>query len=52
MGTEMSFTMPDNTIKTVYMHPVNCGVKVVEKQIIVSAEVEFLSREENLNEKK
>lgn len=45
MGTELSFTMPDNTVKTLYTHPVKCGVKIVEKQIIVSAEVEFLPKE-------
>jgi len=52
MGTELSFTMPDNSIKTLYSHPVNCGVKVVEKQIIVSVEIEFVSREEITTEKK
>ncbi len=44
MGSEISFTMPDNTTKTFYTHPLNCGVKVVEKQIIVSAEIEFVER--------
>jgi hypothetical protein len=28
------------------MHPVNCGVKIAEKQIIVSAEMEFINRED------
>jgi hypothetical protein len=47
IGTEFVFPMPDNTTKTIYMHPVNCGVKIVEKQIIVAAEMEFVNRDEN-----
>ncbi|MCW3084073.1 MAG: hypothetical protein JWP12_1439 [Bacteroidetes bacterium] len=45
IGTEFIFPMPDNTTKTVYAHPLNCGVKIAEKQIIVSAEMEFVNRE-------
>ncbi|MDF2436754.1 MAG: hypothetical protein K0Q95_1130 [Bacteroidota bacterium] len=45
IGTEFIFPMPDNTTRTVYTHPVNCGVKIVEKQIIVSAEMEFINRD-------
>jgi hypothetical protein len=45
MGTEMVFDMPDNTQRKIYMYPKNCGVKVVEKQIIVSAEMDFISRD-------
>lgn len=44
MGTEMIFTMPDNSVKKIYAYPVNCGVKVAEKQIIVFAEMDFISR--------
>lgn len=44
MGTEMAFSMPDGTTKVIYCHPVNCGVKIAEKQIIVSAETEFIER--------
>ncbi|MGZ4035918.1 MAG: hypothetical protein ACXVPU_10390 [Bacteroidia bacterium] len=44
IGTEMVFTMPDNTTKTIYAHPLNCGVKIAEKQITVSAEMEFVNR--------
>lgn len=44
MGTEMIFTMPDGTSKKIYCHPINCGVKIAEKQIIVSAETEFIER--------
>jgi hypothetical protein len=46
VGTEFVFPMPDNTTKTIYAHPVNCGVKIAEKQIIVSAEMEFINRDE------
>ncbi len=52
MGTEMVFDMPDNTQKKLYTYPKNCGVKVVEKQIIVTAEMEFVSRNEQPNSKK
>lgn len=45
IGTEFVFPMPDNTTKTIYTHPVNCGVKIAEKQIIVSAEMEFINRD-------
>ncbi|CAN5388480.1 hypothetical protein BH10BAC1_BH10BAC1_06770 [soil metagenome] len=44
MGTEMDFSMPDGSIKKIYCHPVNCGVKIAEKQVIVSAEMEFVER--------
>ena len=44
MGTEMVFTLPDGTSKTIYCHPINCGVKIAEKQVIVSAETEFVER--------
>ena len=44
MGTEMVFNMPDGTSKTIYCHPINCGVKIAEKQVIVSAETEFVER--------
>jgi hypothetical protein len=44
IGTEFVFPMPDNTTKTLYAHPLNCGVKIVEKQIVVSAEMEFINR--------
>ncbi|MBN8695970.1 MAG: hypothetical protein J0L87_05530 [Bacteroidetes bacterium] len=52
MGTEMVFDMPDNTQKKLYTYPKNCGVKVVEKQIIVTAEMEFVSRNEQPKSKK
>lgn len=44
MGTEMDFSMPDGSIKKIYCHPLNCGVKIAEKQVVVSAETEFVER--------
>ncbi len=41
-STTMQFEMPDKSIKTLYAHPKNCAVKIAEKVIIVSADVEFL----------
>lgn len=46
IGTEMMFNMPDHSKRILYAHPLNCGVKIAEKQIIVSAEMEFVSRPE------
>ena len=40
-STEMQFELPDKTIKNLYAHPINCNVKITEKVIIVSADVEF-----------
>lgn len=51
MGTEMAFTMPDGNSKTIYCHPLNCGVKIAEKQVIVSAETEFVERPTGIVEK-
>jgi hypothetical protein len=48
IGTEFAFPMPDKTTKVIYAHPLNCGVKIAEKQILVSAEVEFLKRNETI----
>ena len=47
IGTEFVFPMPDNTTRILFAHPVNCGVKIAEKQIIVPAEMEFVNREQN-----
>ncbi len=44
IGTEMAFVMPDGKSKIIYCHPLNCGVKIAEKQVIVSAETEFVER--------
>ena len=52
MGTEIVFDMPDNTQKKIYSYPKNCGVKVVEKEIIVTAEMDFISRENKQTIKK
>lgn len=48
IGTEFIIPMPDNSTKTLYMHPLNCGVKIDEKRILVSAEVEFINRNETV----
>lgn len=40
--TSMQFEMPDKSIKTLYVHLKNCGVKISEKIILVSADVDFL----------
>jgi hypothetical protein len=45
IGTEMAFSMPDGTSKKIYCHPLNCGVKIAERQVIVSAETEFLDKQ-------
>ena len=52
IGTEMTFSMPDNTTKTIYAHPLNCGVKIAEKQITVSAEMEFVNRNATIKQSK
>ena len=44
IGTEINFPMPDNTTTTLYAHPLNCKLKVEEKQITVATEVEFINR--------
>lgn len=45
VGAEMLFDMPDKTQKKIYMHPLNCGVKIAEKEVLVTAEMEFLNKE-------
>jgi hypothetical protein len=45
IGTEILFNMPDNTQKKIFMHPLNCGVKIAEKEILVTAEMEFVNKE-------
>lgn len=52
IGTEMVFSMPDNTTKTIYAHPLNCGVKIAEKQVTVSAEIEFINRNATIKQVK
>lgn len=44
MGTEMIFDMPDGSQKRIFLHPLNCGVKIAEKVVLVSAETEFVER--------
>lgn len=43
IGTEINFPMPDDTTITLYAHPLNCNLKVEEKQITVATEVEFVN---------
>lgn len=47
IGTEMVFEMPDKTQKKIYIHPLNCGVKIEEKEIFVIAEMEFINPEKS-----
>jgi len=45
IGTEFTFPMPDKTTAIIYTHALSCDLKVQEKQITVSAEVEFVNRQ-------
>jgi hypothetical protein len=38
-ATDMSFTMPDSTVKKVYVQPTNCIMKVVKQSIVTSCEI-------------
>ncbi|MGL4598842.1 MAG: hypothetical protein ACRCYO_15100, partial [Bacteroidia bacterium] len=42
--TSMSFTMPDSTVRVLYMHTTDCDLAVQEKQIVVPCEVEFTDK--------
>jgi hypothetical protein len=52
IGTQIVFGMPDGTSKKIYVHPLNCGVKIAERSIIVGAEMEFVNRDNMLQTKK
>lgn len=39
MATDMTFTMPDSTIKTIYVQPTECTMKVVKQAIVTSCEI-------------
>ncbi len=57
MNSEMSFTMPDSTIRTIIAKPMNCKLKILNKQITVSSELDIsnkplLIKKETLNSKK
>lgn len=38
-ATDMSFTMPDSTIKKIYVQPTQCIMKVVKQAIVTSCEI-------------
>jgi len=40
LSTDMQFTMPDSTIKKVYIQPKKCDMKVVKQAIVTACEVE------------
>lgn len=40
LATDMSFTMPDSTQKTIYVQPTDCVMKVAKQSIITSCEVQ------------
>ena len=40
LATDMSFTMPDSTLKTIYVQPTDCMMKVVKQAIVTSCEVQ------------
>lgn len=38
-ATDMSFTMPDSTVKKIYVQPTDCIMKVVKQSIVTSCEI-------------
>lgn len=40
LATNMKLTMPDSTIKTIYVQPTSCVMKVMKKMIVTSCEIE------------
>lgn len=38
-ATDMTFTMPDSTIKTIYVQPTECIMKVIKQAIVTSCEI-------------
>ncbi len=40
LATDMSFTMPDSTKKTIYVQPTDCIMKVMSQSIVTSCEVQ------------
>lgn len=38
-ATDMSFTMPDSTVKKIYVQPTDCEMKVVKQAIVTSCEI-------------
>lgn len=40
LATDMTFTMPDSTQKTIYVQPTDCVMKVAKQSIVTSCEVQ------------
>ena len=40
MNTDFDFTMPDNSIKKVYVQPINCAIELKWKEILVLFDIE------------
>lgn len=40
LATDMAFTMPDSTLKTIYVQPTDCVMKVEKQSIVTSCEVQ------------
>lgn len=38
-ATDMSFTMPDSTVKKIYVQPTDCEMKVIKQAIVTSCEI-------------
>lgn len=38
-ATDMSFTLPDSTVKTIYVQPTDCIMKVVKQSIVTSCNI-------------
>lgn len=51
MNSEMSFPMPDSTVKIIYAKPINCKLKIISHQVIVSSELDITEKIEFLQMK-
>ncbi len=40
MNTDFDFTMPDNSIKKIYVQPINCAIELKWKEILVLFDIE------------
>lgn len=45
IATNMTLTLPDSTLKTLYVHPTSCVMKVMKQMIVTSCEVEVTDEE-------
>ena len=48
MNSEMSFMMPDSTMKTISAKPVNCKLKINNHQVILSSELEIRDKSSSI----